>query len=170
MKCRAAPDAELQKFIKEQLHGLQTEVLRYEEVTAENRKTQELNASLKAQLEAQQQHSNRLDEQIKSFQQAEIDFKARYDQLECDLNELRDAPPVDTSELEQEAFDPRQQLKKVEEDLEAANTKVEKIEREKDTYKVTIIKLIFIEMGLTTSRAITKTSRCSCGNSSRSQW
>jgi DNA repair exonuclease SbcCD ATPase subunit len=170
MKCRAAPDAELQKFIKEQLHSLQTEMLRYEYVTAENRETHELNASLKTQLEAQQQHFNRLDKQLKSFQQAEINFKAQYDQLECDLNEPRDALPVNTSELEQEVFDLRQQLKKVEEDLGAANTKVEKIERESDTYKVTIIKLVFIGMVLTTSRAITKTSRRSCRSSSRSLW
>ncbi|KAG9187532.1 hypothetical protein G6011_05403 [Alternaria panax] len=132
---KAPPDDALRKFIKEQLHGLQTKILRYEEVAAENRKTHESNVLLKSQLEAQQQHSKRLDEQIKDYRQAEVDTKAWSDQLERDLNELRNVPPVDTSGLEQEALNLRQQLQKAEEAQGVANTKIENIEKEKHTYR-----------------------------------
>lgn len=144
-------------------------MLRYDDVTAENRKTHESNVSLQSQLEAQQQHSKRLEEQIKGYQQAEVTLKAWSDQLERDLKELRDAPSVDTSGLEQEALDLRQQLQKAEEDLRAADIKTEKTEREKEKYKVIIMKLTSIAVVLTISRAIMKTSRRSCTNTSRRQ-
>jgi chromosome segregation ATPase len=146
IKSKPSPNSELQVFIKEQLHGLQTEVLKCEEVTTKNREMQELNKSLKAQLEAQQQHSSRLEEQIKSLQKSEVDLKAQADQLKQDLDELKAAPPVphvDTSEFEQEALDLRQRLEKVGEQLEAANTNVETIERERDSIKVDYVKLSF---------------------------
>jgi chromosome segregation ATPase len=168
VKCKAPSDTELQKFIKEQLHSLQTEMLRHEEVTAENRKMHESNLSLKSQLEAQQQHSNQQDNQIKGYQQTEADHKARLEQLERDLNELKNVPPIDTSGLEQEILDLRQQSNRAEEDLRAANINVEKIKRERDTYKVIITKLIFIAV-LTNSRATMKTSRRSCTTFKRSQ-
>lgn len=120
-------------------------MLRYDEATTENRKTQELNVSLKVKLEEQQQHSHQLNEQIKELQQSEANLQAQSDQLERDLNELRVSPPVphvDTEKLEREAVDLRQQLKKVEGDLKAANNKVETIEQERDTYKVSGVNLM----------------------------
>jgi chromosome segregation ATPase len=106
----------------------------------------ELNGTLKKQLEAQQQHSSRLDEEIKAFQQNEVDLKARASQLEHDLNDLRDMshnPQTEPSELERGITDLRQQLEKTEEDLEAASTKIEnaeqvrqELEKEGAKYKV----------------------------------
>ena len=120
-------------------------MLRYDKATTENRKTQELNVSLKVKLEEQEQHSRQLNEQIKELQQSEANLRAQSDQLERDLNELRVSPPVphvDTEKLEREAVDLRQQLKKVEGDLKAANNKVETIEQERDTYKVSGVNLM----------------------------
>ena len=120
-------------------------MLRYDKATTENHKTQELNVSLKVKLEEQQQHSRQLNEQIKELQQSEANLRAQSDQLERDLNELRVSPPVphvDTEKLEREAVDLRQQLKKVEGDLKAANNKVETIEQERDTYKVSGVNLM----------------------------
>ncbi|CAI9626467.1 unnamed protein product [Alternaria burnsii] len=131
----ALSNAELQEFIKEQINGLQTEMLRYEEVAAENRKTHESNVCLKSQLDAQQEHCTRLEEQVKGYEKAEVDLKASCEQLKRELKVLEDAPPIDTSGLEQEAFGLRQKLQKAEEDLTAVNTKVREIERERDTYE-----------------------------------
>ena len=120
-------------------------MLKYDEATTENRKTQELNVSLKVKLEEQQQHSHQLNEQIKELQQSEANLRDQSDQLERDLNEVRVSPPVphvDTEKLEREAVDLRQLLKKVEGDLEAANNKVETIEQERDTYKVSGVNLL----------------------------
>ncbi|CAN9360182.1 unnamed protein product [Alternaria alternata] len=132
---KALPDAELQEFVKEQKNSLQTEMLRYEEVTAENCKTHESNVCLKSRLDAQQQHCTRLEEQIKGYEKVEVDLKASCEQLERDLGVLKDVPPIDTSGLEQEALDLRQKLQKAREDLTAVNTKVKEIEKERDTYE-----------------------------------
>ncbi|KAL1801309.1 hypothetical protein ACET3X_001651 [Alternaria dauci] len=149
---KVLPDAELQKFIKEQIHGLQTEMLKHEEVAAESRKMHELNIRLESQLGAQQKHCNELEEKIKCYANDEIDLKALYEQLKRDLSVLRDTPPIDTSGLEQEILDLCQKLQKAEEDLAAVNTRIEKMESERDTYKVIIFKLMSIAMVLTTSR------------------
>ncbi|CAN9289314.1 unnamed protein product [Alternaria alternata] len=151
---KALPDAELQEFVKEQKNSLQTEMLRYEEVTAENCKTHESNVCLKSRLDAQQQHCTRLEEQIKGYEKVEVDLKASCEQLERDLGVLKDVPPIDTSGLEQEALDLRQKLQKAREDLTTVNTKVKEIEKERDTYEVTVSKLILVAMVLTISRAI----------------
>ncbi|CAN9095510.1 unnamed protein product [Alternaria alternata] len=143
---KALPDAELQEFVKERKNSLQTEMLRYEEVTAENRKTHESNVCLKSQLDAQQQHCTRLEEQIKGYEKVEVDLIASCEQLERDLRVLKDVPPIDTSGLEQEALDLRQKLQKAGEDLTAVNSRVKEIEKERDTYEVTVSKLIFVAM------------------------
>ncbi|CAN9107095.1 unnamed protein product [Alternaria alternata] len=132
---KALPDAELQEFVKERKNSLQTEMLRYEEVTAENRKTHESNVCLKSQLDAQQQHCTRLEEQIKGYEKVEVDLIASCEQLERDLRVLKDVPPIDTSGLEQEALDLRQKLQKAGEDLTAVNSRVKEIEKERDTYE-----------------------------------
>ncbi len=165
VKSSLTPDAELQKLMVKQLHSLQTEILKYEEVNAESRKTHEINVFLKTQLEAQQQQSSRLDEQIKVFKQSELDLKARSEQLQRDLYELRAVPPtlhVDTSELEREALHLRRQLEKAGEDLKALSTRAERLGQERDTCKVDLIKLLFIAVVLTNGRLNTKTSKCNC--------
>ena len=131
LKCKPTPDEELQEFIKQQLHNLRMEMVRYEDVVSENRKAYESNESLKRQLEGQQQHCSRLDEQINALQQTEVDLRARSSQLERDLNDLQDSshdPMTEPSELERELVDLRQQLRKVEEDLQAARTQIEEAE------------------------------------------
>jgi chromosome segregation ATPase len=132
MKRKPAPDTELQDFIKQQLQTLQTEMVKYEEVVAENRKAHETNDTLKKQLEAQQQHCSQLDEQIKAFQQSEENFRARSSQLERELHDLKNVPnepETEPSELELGMTDLRQQLRKAEEDLQAANARIEKAEQ-----------------------------------------
>ena len=147
MKSELTPDTELRTFIGERLDTLQKAMLRYDEATTENRKTQELNVSLQTKLEQQQQRSDQLNEQIKKLKQSEVNLQAQSDQLERDLIELRVTPPVphvDIEKLEREALDLRQQLKKVEEDLKAANNNVEMIEQERDTYKVSGVDFLSI--------------------------
>jgi chromosome segregation ATPase len=107
-------------------------MVRYEDVVAENRKAYEASDTLKRQLEVQQQHCSQLDEQIKAFQQAEADLRARSGQLERDLNDLKNMshdPETEPSELERGMIDLRQQLRKAEEELQAAHTQIEKAEQ-----------------------------------------
>ena len=132
VKRKPPPDAELQDFIKQQLQCLRTDMVRYEDVVAENRKAYEANDTLKKQLETQQQHCTQLDEQIKALQQTEANLRARSSQLESGLNDLKDIPhdpETEPSELERGIVDLRQQLRKAEEDLQAAHTRIEKTER-----------------------------------------
>jgi chromosome segregation ATPase len=132
MKCKPTPDTELQNFIKQQLQLLRTEMVKYEDVVAENRKAHDANDTLKKQLEAQQQYCSQLDEQIKAYQQSEEELRARSNQLEHELNDLRDVshdPETEPSELERGITDLHQQLRKAEEDLQAANARIEKAEQ-----------------------------------------
>ncbi|KAH6865743.1 hypothetical protein BKA58DRAFT_226544 [Alternaria rosae] len=138
MKSQPTNETELRNFIGERVDGLQKAILGYNEATTENRKTQELNVSLKTKLEEQQQHSDQLQEQTEVLQQSEVNLQAQSDQLEQDLNELRVSPPVphvDAERLEREALVLRRQSKEVGEDLEAANNKVEMVELERDACK-----------------------------------
>lgn len=147
MNSQPTNETELRTFIGERVDGLQKAILGYNEATTENRKTQELNVSLKTKLKEQQQRSDQLQEQIEALQQSEVNLQAQSDQLEQDLNELRVSPPVphaDTEKLEREALVLRQQLKEVGEDLEAANNKVEMIERERDACKVSGVDFLSI--------------------------
>jgi chromosome segregation ATPase len=132
LKCKPPPDTELQDFIKQQLQNLQKEMWKYEDVVAENRKAHKSNDTLKKQLEAQHQHCSYLDEQIKALQLTEVDLTAHSTQLERDLNDLKDMshdPETEPSELERGMMDLRQQLRKAEEDLQAANTRIEEAEQ-----------------------------------------
>ncbi|KAI1506837.1 hypothetical protein Ptr86124_014225 [Pyrenophora tritici-repentis] len=103
------------------------DMTKYEEIAVENRKVYESNVALKEQLKAQQLHSSRLEEQIQTFQQSESDMRARSNQLERDLDDLRKArsPGFDVSGLEQGSAHLRQQLRKAEEGLEAASVEME---------------------------------------------
>ncbi|KAH9876688.1 hypothetical protein J1614_003820 [Plenodomus biglobosus] len=119
-------------FIKGQMQTLKREVLKYEEVVADNQKKNEANAQLKARLEAEQQQYCHLDTQFKTLQQAEGDLKGRYFQLECELGEIKNAvreKDLDPMLTEQELSDLRQQLKQVTEDLNSANEKIQQVER-----------------------------------------
>ncbi|RMZ68726.1 hypothetical protein GMOD_00002544 [Pyrenophora seminiperda CCB06] len=122
---------ELRKLLEEQMQHLRGDVMKYEELAIENRKTHESNVSLKHQLEAQQWHSSQLEEQIQTYRQSEADLKNLARQLERDLDNLREVHKSQSEmfELEQGSVDLHERLRKSNEDLEAANVRIVKNEQ-----------------------------------------
>jgi chromosome segregation ATPase len=156
VESKTPPSEELQTFIKQQLHNLQMEMAKYEELVVDNRKVNESNDTLRKQAETQHQHSARLEEQIKTFQQANVDLKANASQLQRDLDDLDNVaqdPQAELSELEQAILELRGQLGKAELDLKAANGKVDKVEHERkgiaqEAAKYKVLALIFVLVAL----------------------
>ena len=103
-------------------------MIRYEEIAVENRKTHDLNITLREQLKAQQRHSSQLEEQIQTFQESKADLRARFNQMERSLDDLRERnnPQSDTPELGQENNDLHEQIRKAKEDLHTANVEIER--------------------------------------------
>jgi chromosome segregation ATPase len=126
------PTDDIQTFVKDQLQELQANMLKYEEAVTEGREAQQSNDVLRQQMEAQQQHILRLDEQMEGHRQSEEDLKARSALLERDLNDAKDLVhdhSADPLELEQGILDLRQQLKKSEEERKAACAKLDELEQ-----------------------------------------
>ncbi|OAL52516.1 hypothetical protein IQ07DRAFT_375575 [Pyrenochaeta sp. DS3sAY3a] len=138
---------DIQAMVKDQFQDIRNELVKYEEVVAENQKAQELSAHLREQLGAQQEHSRGLENQVESLKFIEANLKARSDQLESELNDLRNAShePESGAELAvvQEAFAGLQQhVKKTEDELRLATNKADqhelvqlKLQKEVDEYK-----------------------------------
>ncbi|CAO2647639.1 Nn.00g085610.m01.CDS01 [Neocucurbitaria sp. VM-36] len=123
---------EIQTLVRDQMQNFRTEMLKYEDVVAENRKAHESNVILQTQLEAQQCRSRGLDEQLKALRKSEADLKLRFTQLEhelCDLRDLAHDHEPQSIELEQKMNDLHQQLRQAYSELVVANSKVEQTER-----------------------------------------
>lgn len=126
------PTQEMQTHFSNQLQDLRTEILKYEEVVTENRKVLQSNDSLQKELDAQQQYCLKLDAQVKVLQESEAGLKDVSAQLERELRDFKDPTRSQSSELlemEREMTDLRHHLKRVEDNLVAANSKAEQEER-----------------------------------------
>ncbi|KAI8931773.1 hypothetical protein NX059_011411 [Plenodomus lindquistii] len=113
-KSNETVSVETQTFFKAQLETLKEDILKYEEVVADNRKAKEANAIVTTQLETEQQQCARLDDQLKVLQQSEGDLKGRIVQLECELRDLKNAAHEETLHpliTEQELVALREQLR-----------------------------------------------------------
>lgn len=168
VESKTLSNAEFQKVSQEQMQHLRADVMRYEEITIDNRKTHESNAALKEQLDLQQRHSSQLEAQIQTLQQSEVDLKARSNQLERELVDLRQTrnPQSYVSELEQGAVDLHEQLKKSEEHLEAATATIEKgeqlrqyLEQDRARYKVSFMSTMSNVRFLTYDRYASRTPK-----------
>lgn len=134
--------------MKDQFQDIRNELVKYEEVVAESQSARELSAHLREQLGAQQEHSRGLENQLESLKLIEANLRARSDQLESELNDLRNTSHEHGPEAElavvQKAFTGLQQhLKKTEDELRSATIKADqhellqlKLQKEVDEYKV----------------------------------
>jgi chromosome segregation ATPase len=132
---------DVQTFIEDRLQKLQTEMLKYEEVVTESRRIQQSNDVLIQEIKAQKQHAERLNEQIKVYQQTEEALKARTVQTERELEDLKELArdhEADPLELEREMIDFRQQLKKAEDDLRQSEGSRQSTEQELANLKVSV--------------------------------
>lgn len=104
------------------MEHLRADIVSYEEVKTERCKLLESNSILKKQLE----------EQVQAFQLATDDLKARSNQMERDLNNLRDNCDFQRKkpELERKNFDLHERLKDAKVNLEAANVKMKKTQQQ----------------------------------------
>ncbi|KAJ4378000.1 hypothetical protein N0V83_000830 [Neocucurbitaria cava] len=131
LRSKQLQSEDTQAIARDQMQKLRTEVLKYEEVVAENRKVCESNVVLTMQLEAQQHHSRDLAERIKALQKSETDLALRSTQLERELSDLKDlthSRKPESVELERKLDDLRQQLIRMEHELAATNSQVEQTE------------------------------------------
>lgn len=134
--------------MKSQFQDIRNELVNHEKIVAESRKVRELGDHLQGQLDFQREHSRELESQIESLRSIEANLKARSDQLESELSDLRSHPQQHGPEAEptglQEALtDLQQHLKKAEEDLRSANSRTDqhdlvqfKLRQEIAEYKV----------------------------------
>lgn len=153
------PTDKIQSIVKDEIQGLRTEVLRYEEAVAETGNMSEINITLRSKIESQQRLHQVLDGQVKALQQNEVDTKAHSAQLESELEKLRNtARKYETGsvELESQMGDMRQQLRKAGDELEAANGKIEQKERLQEQLEAEVAKYKVCSSINQTSHALTK--------------
>ena len=130
-------------------------MLKYEEAATEGRKAHQSNAVLKQQIEAQQQHILRLDEQIEGHRRSDDDSRERSIQLEHELKDLKDVTPDHNSEpleLEREMLDLRQQLQISEQGRQETRARLDELEQLRQQHER---KIRDCEVGNTFSQART---------------
>jgi chromosome segregation ATPase len=131
MNAKEFPSKDVENYIYDQLQNLRTEILKYDEVSTECETVRQTNAHLTLQLQAQNEHHEKLDARVKSLLQSEAGLKSRYAQLEIELNTLKNMScdrVSKSSDPGQEEVALRSHLRKAEEDLQAALDKLNKIE------------------------------------------
>lgn len=139
---KADPTENIQAFIENRLQKLQMEMLKYEEVVTESRRVQQTNELLMQEMEAKNEHAERLNEQIKAHRQTEEALKARTLQIEGELESLKEVPQDHDAYplvLERELTDLRQQLKKAEDDRKQWEGLRQNTEQELANLKVSIV-------------------------------
>jgi uncharacterized coiled-coil DUF342 family protein len=127
LMCSGQSNTEIHASVKEQLNCLRTDMMRYKEAVAENRKLNDSNIALTEQLVNQHQVNSRLNEQIEHLHQVEISLKNRSCQLERDLNDLAIETDTSRSEVlasECNSRELRRRLEEVENDLKVAKEKI----------------------------------------------
>jgi chromosome segregation ATPase len=129
---RTDPTKNIQTFISNQLQGLQSEMLKFDEVVAESRKNQDLNGTLNTQLAAEQDEARKMNRQIETLSRQEEELKEQMFLLERRLAEANDRvrdQNTDKSALHKHAEDLRQQLDSAEDDCRKAKAEIERLEK-----------------------------------------
>jgi chromosome segregation ATPase len=127
-------------------------MLRFEEVAAESREAQKLNAALTQQLRAEQQRGEQMNAQIEALRKNEEGYKVHKVRLEHQLAELSAKAQNHTAlslAVEKGANDLQQELKKTEVECSTAKAEVERLrqnleerDRELVDYDVSAINLL----------------------------
>jgi chromosome segregation ATPase len=159
------PLDDIQRYLRDQLQQLRTEVLRYEEAIGEQHKLENANKLLNQQIKAEKERGVKLEQDVLGYRQSEDGLKSQYAQLERELADFREAAheqharlerefddfreaanqqDSDPSELEQELINMRHQMRKTEEiarnkttELNHANYRIQ--ERGNEVARVRVI-------------------------------
>tara|TARA_R110002003_G_scaffold62_9_gene5627 strand:+ start:10378 stop:12816 length:2439 start_codon:yes stop_codon:yes gene_type:complete len=115
----------MKAFITEGLRKLRTEILDFDRVTAESRQAQQTSDILRQQLEAEQEHTQGLQNQINALEISDEALNARKVQLEKQLAEIHGTTETNdakSSGFEQELAELRQQVKLIDAERSTAST------------------------------------------------
>lgn len=119
------PTKDLQDYVHDQLAALKVEILKHDKANAELQEARLANQDLVRQLQSEKTSCEHLNERIKELEQKESDLKTCTSQLELELSKARDQSS-DCSKLQLEAkiTDLSSQLRRAEEDLKTAKSKL----------------------------------------------
>ena len=126
----------IQTFIRDQLQVLRSEMLKFDDVLAESRKHQDLNAALNIQLAAERKEAQEMNSKIATLGRQEQELKEQKVQIERRLAEANDKvrdQNTDMSARQNDTEDLRRQLKSVEDKLSAATAEIERLQKNTQT-------------------------------------
>jgi chromosome segregation ATPase len=126
------PAEKIQTLIENQLQEFRSEILRFDEVSAENRKAQDLNSALNNRLATEREKAREMNERIHTLQDEEEELEEQKVQLECQLAELNGKihdRDTDISGLQKGTENLRRQLTSVEDDCNKANAEIERLRK-----------------------------------------
>ncbi|KAL1610647.1 hypothetical protein SLS60_002317 [Paraconiothyrium brasiliense] len=127
-----SPNEDIRAYFQDQLSTLRVDILRYEDVSEECRKTQQLKEHFFQQSEMQKKQCEKLEETMRISRQQEADVKARCSFLESELETWKEKSYEHDSEsvqTEQEAEKLRKQLEKAREDLREEKTELGRVQQ-----------------------------------------
>jgi chromosome segregation ATPase len=130
VESRVNPTEKIQTYVGNQLRELRSEMLKFDEVVAESRKTQDLNDALNNKLAAEREEAHKMNERIETLSGQEEELKKHKVQLECQLAELHDKyrdQITDMSTLQQGMEDLRRQLKLVKDECSEAKAEIKRL-------------------------------------------
>jgi chromosome segregation ATPase len=126
------PAGKVQALIENQLQEFRLDILKFDEISAENRKAQDLNAVLNNRLAAEREKAQEMNERIDTLQDEEEELTEQKVQLECQLAELdgklRDRD-TDISGLQKGTEDLRRQLMSVKDDCDKTKAEIERLQK-----------------------------------------
>jgi hypothetical protein len=125
-------------FITEGLRSLRTEILDFDRVTAESRQAQQISDTLRLQLDAEHEHTQRLQDQINALEISDEALNARNVQLERQLAEIHGTTETNvarSSGFEQELAEMRQQVKLIDAERSTASNDNHRLTIERDEFK-----------------------------------
>ncbi|KAF2624602.1 hypothetical protein BU25DRAFT_461123 [Macroventuria anomochaeta] len=126
------PIEDVQQCMRDQIQGLQTEILRHDQAIADGQLAYETNQWLRTELDTQKQDHQRLEEQASLLRQSEVALKTRVTQLENERDELQATVrghETQPREAELKVMQLQDQLSRTENDLLLANDTAKQQER-----------------------------------------
>jgi chromosome segregation ATPase len=126
------PAETIQALIGTQLQELRSDILKFDEVSAEYRKSQDLNATLNDRLAAEREETQELNKKIDTLRDQEDELEQQKGRLECKLAELNGKiQDQDTGilGLQNGTEDLQRQLVSVEDDCSKAKAEIERLRK-----------------------------------------
>lgn len=118
--------------MRDQIQGLQAEILRHHEAITDGQLAREANQSLMTEVETEKQKNQQLEEQVATLQQSKATLKTHITELEIERDQLQTAireHEARPREFEQKIAQLQERLSGVKDDLRRSNANIERFER-----------------------------------------